>query len=181
MKNKLSWVIFLTLLGISCRIKTKLNKSDLAQMNVYNEKESLILKSVKGDFDTSIIVKKEMYYPQYNPIESDGKYLPQFGVVWYKNKKLEYNPDGDKLIYLIKETPHKVFLEISYLYSDILVLNLNSGTIEKYKHGKVYEFDIYDSRSKPWQPKKIFWDKDYGVIKYITHNNIVWERINLPK
>jgi len=102
--------------------------------------------------------------------------------VWYKNKNLKYHPDGYQLVSIIKKNPkNETFLNIDYLYSDILVPNITTGGIEKLKKGKVYEFDTYHEKAKPEQPKKIFWHEDYGIIKYITHANEVWERINLPK
>ena len=174
---------FLTiLLMLGCGIKTRLSKTDLKWMNVYNEGDTLIFKSDIGDLDTSLIIKKELYYPDYNPVEVHGKYLPQWGVAWYKNKNLQYHPDGGRLINMIKKHPSKeTSLTIDYLYSTVLILNLTTGGIEKYKQGKVYEFDTYHLKGRPEQPKRIFWHEDYGIIKYITHANVVWERINLPK
>lgn len=160
-------------------IKTKLSPAELKWMDVYKEGDILIFRSDIGEFDTSVIIKKEIFYPEYMPVEVHDKYLPQWGVVWYKNKKLEYHPDGYRLINLIKKHPReKTFLTIDYLYSKVLVLNLTAEGIEKYKQGKVYEFDTYHERAKPYQPKKIFWHEDYGVIKYVTHADVVWERIN---
>lgn len=167
---------------LGCGIKTKFSKTDLKWMNVYKEGDTLIFKSDKGDFDTSLIIKKEIYYPEYNPVEVHGKYLPQLGKIWYKNKSLQYHPEGYELISMIKKHPkNETFLNIDYLYSDVLILNLVSGSIEQYKHGKVYEFDTYHPKGRPGQPKKIFWHEDYGIIKYITHADVIWERINLPK
>jgi hypothetical protein len=165
-----------------CGIKTRLSKTDLKWVNVYNEGDTLIFRSDKGDLDTSFIIKKEIYYPDYNPVEVHGKYLPQIAQVWYKNKNLLYHPDGYKLVDIAKEHPRKkTSLTIDYLYSSVIISNLTNGNIEKYKHGKIYEFDTYHEKAKPDQPKKIFWHEDYGIIKYITHANEVWERINLPK
>lgn len=174
--------LLIILLVLGCGIKTKLNNTDLKWMNVYNEGDTLIFKSNKGDRDTSLIIKKELYYPEYNPIEVHGKYLPQSGVVWYKNKNLQYHPNGYRLIDITKEHPrNKTSLSINYLYSDVLILNLVGGSIEKYKHGKVYEFDTYHPNGRPEQPKKIFWHEEFGIIKYITHADVVWERVNLRK
>jgi len=170
------------LLGLGCGIKTKLSKEDLKWMNIYNEGDTLIFKSDKGNFDTTLILKKEIYYPKYNPVEVHGKYLPQLGKIWYKNKNLRYHSGGYELISMIKKHPkNETFLNIDYLYSDVLILNLVGGSIKQYKQGKVYEFDTYRPKGRLEQPKKIFWHEDYGVIKYITHANEVWQRINLPK
>ncbi len=166
---------------LGCGVKTKFSQTDLKWMNVYNEGDVLIFKSGKGELDTSIIVKKEIFYPEYNPGEEHGKYLPQWGVVWYKNRNLKYHPDGDRLITIEKKKPNETYLSIDYLYRSFIVLNLNSGGIEKFKDGKVYAFDTYHEKATGSQPKKVFWHEDYGIIKYITHDNVTWERINLPK
>jgi hypothetical protein len=182
MKYKLIYAIFFlsifTLLG--CGAKTKFKKIEFKWFDVYNKNDTLIFKSDKGEFDTSIIIKKELFYPKYNPIEESGTYLSQWGVIWYKNKNLEYHPDGYRLVTIEKKSPNETFLNINYLYSSILILNIKSGTIEKYKQGKIYEFDTYNEKGKSYQPKKIFWHEKYGIIKYVTHGNVTWERINLP-
>lgn len=165
-----------------CGIKTKLSKEELKWMNVYKEGDTLIFKSDKGEYDTTTIIKKETSYPEYNPVEVHGKYLPQWGEVWYKNKNLEYHPEGYNLITLIKKHPRKeTFLSFDYLYASVIVLNLTNNDIEKYKQGKVYVFDTYHEKAEPKQPKSIFWHEDYGIIKYVTHGGVVWERINIPK
>ena len=110
------------------------------------------------------------------------KYLPQWGEVWYRNTRLQYHPEGDKLVTIFKKHPtNSTFLSIDYLYSDVMVLNLTKRGIEKFKSGKVYEFDTYHEKGRVEQPKKIFWHEDYGIIKYITHADVIWKRINIPK
>jgi len=177
-----SFYFLLIIVGIlGCSVRTKLSQTDLKWMNVYNEGDTLVFKSDKSEVDTTFIIKKEIFYPERNSIEVHGKYLPQWGVVWYRNKNLINHPEGYRMVTLIKKHPkNETFLNIDYLYSDILVPNIAIGSIGKLKKEKVYEFDTYHERAKPEQPKKIFWHEDYGIIKYITHANEVWERINLP-
>lgn len=183
--TKASVIFYLTLITIallSCSVKTKFSKTELKWLDVYNEGDVLVFRSDKGELDTTLIIKKEIYYPTRNSIEVNGKYLPQWGVVWYKNRNLNYHPEGYRLITLIKKHPRNVtFLNINYLYSDVLAPNITSGSLEGTKKGKVYEFDTYHEKATPEQPKKIFWHEDYGIIRYITHGNVVWERINLHK
>lgn len=163
-------------------VRTKFSKEELRWIDVYKEGETLIYKSEKGELDTTLILKKEIFYPEYNPVEVHDKYLPQWGIVWYRNKNLRNHPEGDKLITMFKKHPkNNTYLNITYLYSSITILNLTTGSTAKYKHGKVYEFDTYRSKAKPNEPKKIFWHEDYGIIKYITHADVMWERINLPQ
>jgi len=163
----------------SCEFKPELNDAELSWLNVYTEGDTLIFKSDTGEYDTSIIIKKEVYHPDYNPVEV-SKLKPHYGVVWYKNKNLEYHPDGDRLVDLMKKSADEVSLTINYLYSTVLVLNLNNGGIKKYKQGDVYVFDTDHPKADSPRPKQIFWDKKYGIIKYVTHGNVTWQRIGFP-
>ena len=176
------FTILITLLN-SCGVtKTKLTEKELKWITVYKQNDTLIYKSSQGVLDTSYIVKSEAYYPEYIPIEVHDKYLPHSAVVLYKNKNLEHTPDGNQLIYMVKKYPDKqVRLFINYLSSGFIILDLANNEIEKYKSGKIYTFGTYYSKAESWQPKKFFWHKDYGIIKYITHDDEVWERINLPE
>jgi hypothetical protein len=176
------FTILITLLN-SCGVtKTKLTEKELKWITVYKQNDTLIYKSSQGVLDTSYIVKSEAYYPEYIPIEVHDKYLPHSAVVLYKNKNLEHKPDGNQLIYMVKKYPDKqVRVFINYLSSGFIILDLANNEIEKYKSGKIYEFGTYHSKAESWQPKKIFWHEDYGIIKYITHDDEVWERINLPE
>jgi hypothetical protein len=159
--------------------KTILGPEELQWLNVYNEGDTLIFKSRGGLLDTSYIIKKERFYPEY-AYKDERKYLPEWGVVWYKNKNLFYHPDGDKLITIEKKTPDdNTFMAINYLYGSALVLNKGIKNIRKHMKDGVYEFDTSHPRAEPSQPKKIYWHLKYGIIKYITHDNIEWERINL--
>lgn len=174
-------ILILFMLSSCSGIKTKLSQSELRWMDVYKEGDTLVFKSENGDFDTSTIIKKELFYPAYNPVEVHDKYLPQWGVIWYKNKNLRYNLEGDKMVTIFKKHPkNNTNLNINYLYSNVMVLNLTTGSIEKYKRDKIYEFDTYKENGRPEQPKKIYWHEDHGIIKYVTHAGIMWERINLP-
>jgi hypothetical protein len=164
---------------MSCGIKTKFNHAELKWLNVYKEGDTLIFRSEKGDFDTSIIIKKELFYPEYNPIEVHDRYLPQWGVVWYKNKNLEDHADGYRMITMSKKHPkNKTGLTINFLYSSVIVLDLGKNSIEKYKNGEIYEFDTYHVKAKPYQPRTISWHENLGIVAYITHDSTRWQRIN---
>jgi hypothetical protein len=172
----------MVMVGIAgCAIKTRLSSSDLKWMNCYNQGDTLIFRSDYGQYDTTLIVKKEIFYPPYNPIESDDQFLRQWGVVWYKNKHLKYHPDGYQLVSLMKKRPNETFLSIDYLYSSVLYQNINNGEIDKVKKDNEYEFDTYHPKADPDQPKTIFWNEGYGIIRYITHDGMTWRRINFPQ
>jgi hypothetical protein len=179
-KPMLFAALLLIISSCKCSVKTKLNETDLKWTNVYKEGDTLIFQSNNGEYDTSVIVKKQTYYNDYNPIEV-SKYQEQVAVVWYKNKHLVYHPDGYRLVEVTKNSPGKnASLAIDYLYSDVLYSSNHRDSIKKVKAGKVYRFDTYNARSKSWQPKEIIWHEDFGVIEYTTHGGDVWKRINIP-
>jgi hypothetical protein len=183
-KSILTFILFLIIYAISgCDgIKTKLSREELKWINVYHKGDTLVFRSEKGELDTSFIIKREIFYPEYMPGEVHDKYLPQWGVVWYKNKNLKYHPDGYRMITIEKKHPKSnTFLSIDYLYASVLVPNLTAAHVGKYRQNKVYEFDTYSEKGKAEQPKKIFWHEEYGIVKYITHANVVWERVNYLK
>jgi hypothetical protein len=182
-KNVLLVYLLIAIVGASsCHVKTSLSPSELRWVNVYREGDTLVFKSDKGEFDTTTIVKKEIFYPEYNPIESNGHFLPQWGVVWYKNKHLTYHPDGDQMVTIIKKRPSaETFLSVDYLYSGVIYVNITKDSINRVKKGKIYEFDASNPRAKLAQPKTIYWHEDFGIIKYVTYDGTVWTRLNVPK
>jgi hypothetical protein len=178
----LSVGIFTAILFSSCAVKTEFTADELRWLNVYNEGDTLIFRSEDGQFDTSYIIKKEIYYPEYMPVEVHGKYLPHSGTVWYKNKKLTYHPNGQRLIQIVKKEPHKdTYVLIDYLYGLHSIPDINDAKFKQLKESNVYEFDTFHPRGKPDQPKKIYWDENWGIVRYVTHDNMTWQRINLSK
>jgi hypothetical protein len=159
--------------------KTKLGPPELEWINVYNEGDTLIFRSQNGMFDSSFIIKKEIYYPDYD-YKNERKYLPQWGVLWYRNKHLINHPDGYRLITIEKKTPQdNTYFQLNFLYSSAVFFNKELNSFKQTIKGDIYEFNTYIPNSPEWKPKRIYWHKKYGIIKYITHDNIAWERINI--
>lgn len=161
----------------SCGIKTEFDENESSWLNVYNEGDTLIFKSEDNVFDTTFIIQKEIYYPNYNPVELHGKYLPKHGIIWYRNSQLIHSPEGDKLLSLIKKEPSgKTSLTISYKYSHFIVLNIDK--LNQYFHDGLYEFEASNSEVDSLKPKKIFWHEKRGITKYVTGNNVTWKKID---
>lgn len=164
---------------ICCGMKPTFNEDELMWLSVYDEGDTLIFKSDSGVFDTTIIIAKEIFYPDYNPIESHGTYLPQYGVIWYKNANLRYHEEGDRLITLIKKEPDKkTFLAISFKYSNFIFLDISGENLDKFLKGNLYEFESPNERVDLLEPKIILWDKDKGIVQYVTGDSSVWRRVN---
>lgn len=173
---------FIPVLIICCFIgctrgKTKLTAAELKWIDPYKEGDTLIFRSGKGEFDTSYIFKKEVFYGEANSIET-GEYQHQWARIFYKNKK-NY-PDGHELITLIKPDPPKeANLFVNYLHSSFIAVEISNAS--QFKKGQVYEFDTYHSRAEADQPMKIYWHEEYGITRYMNHDSSIWDRINLPQ
>ena len=163
-----------------CTNRTKLSSDDLKWINVYWEGDTLIFQSEKGDLDTSVIVKKEVFNIEYSSPEQTGTVIHQWGVVYYKNSKLRYHPDGFQMINIEKKEGNITSVNINYLYTNVLIMNSADLNLDRYKHNGVYEFDIEKSGNSD-DLKKIFWSKDLGLIKYISSDGTTWKRVNLPR
>lgn len=169
--------VILALFQISCLYqKTRLSTDELKWVKVYKAGDTLIFKSTSNTYDTSYIIKNEVTYPEYMPITVHDKYLPEEAVIRYKNDRLKYDSAGDDLIYITKSSPrNNTRLFIKYLYAGVVFPDMNGA--EKYRRGNVYEFDTYHPKADSAEPKKLFWHEDRGIIRYITHADVVWERV----
>jgi hypothetical protein len=157
-----------------CLRKIELPKDELKLMDLYKVGDTLVFKSDKGHYDTSIIIKEEIFYEDYEAPFED-KYLSQIGVIWYKNTKLKDDPNGRQLIRLEKKTPAKTLLVISYLYSDIFILDFRSSDL---KPNSTYDFMTHQANNNSDNPKKIYWSTENGIVGYVTNDQVVWRRVN---
>ena len=89
---------------------------------MYEQGDTLIFESETGTLDTTIILSKLTFYPDYNPIELHGKYHPQFGQIWYYNKNTPYINDGKELVYLAKNTPNQKQM-------DLYAISINTSSL----------------------------------------------------
>lgn len=188
----------------SCGKKVYINEEDLKVIDVYNVHDKLVFQNVATkETDTSIITKKEVYHENYDWLRHDG-YQPHYAEVRYKNSRLKYGEDNqDVLIGMGKRKPDEGDgFGVSYLYSQFFFQELDELDLRFYR---IKEYDLntlhtitlesitktfnkvlIQSRGKhpkhkpkdDFKPQKLYWDKDYGIIKYETYGRDVWERIN---
>jgi len=206
MKKSIAIILVMGLFSLfSCAKKVYIDAETLEVIkNVYNEGDVLIFQNIATqETDTSTITKKEVYHNDYDWFRHDG-YQPHQAKVWYQNKRLKYGENNqDRIISSEKRKPHdKDGFNVSYLYSafqfyDLEEIDLRVSRIEEYdletlhtitleSVPKTFSKVIIQSigkhpRHKPeddFKPKTLYWDKDYGIIKYITYSGEVWERIN---
>lgn len=178
-------IIFTTVILVAlCGCKTRLDNADLTWLP-YHEGDTLIFKSNDNKFDTTIIVRKEIIYPNYNPVEVHGKYHPQIGRIWYFNKNVPYINDGKEMVYLQKNNPDKkTDGYISYFNStfffDIDYFKETNDTVSF--NGKQYRdiiqiTDSYKINLTCDNLRTLWWSKKSGLLKYETCNGQIWIRI----
>lgn len=165
--------VFVGIVSLTCTapVKTKLNNVDLIWIDPYRDGDTLIFRSDDAELDTTFIIKKHLFYPEYMPIEVHDKYLPHTAIVTYANRKML---KADEIVSLRKRQPDgETILTISYLFS-VFVANIEEpGTLPS-KDGDLYLFDTYNPIAKPWSPMKLYWSEKRGIVKYTSHDSTTW-------
>lgn len=174
----------------SCAKKVYFNKQELEKFNVYDEGDTLVFKNTKTkQTDTSIIIKKHKYHVFQYLANSDYKH--HLADLIYSNKTLP-KADGKNQHYMIalsKSTPEQVVNQsISYLNSDFLFeenmsflkerLSITNKSFDKVYKLSYNEENPFGRKINGSNPEFLYWDDDYGIIKYITFDGAIWERIN---
>lgn len=182
--GNISTILTITILCLLFGCKTKLDKADLTWLT-FKKGDTLIFKSSDSKYDTTLILKIETTYPEYNPVEVHGKYHPQIGLIWYFNKNVPYINDGKEMVYLEKNDPaQKAVGYISYYNSTFFFdTDYFNETNEILKiNGKNYNDIIKITNSYKINLtcdnlRTIWWSKQYGILKYETCEGEIWTRI----
>lgn len=156
-------------------------------MTPYEKNDTLIFQNVHSlDLDTTIITDKEVYHPSFQPIARSN--IPHTARIWYYNKQNEYN-DVKQMLEMYKDDPNEpAFPLIKYLGISIWVEDAElskfrenlSITNKEFKNVYIFGLSEYSTGQEKHmhELQTIFWDQEYGLIKYITYNQQTWERIN---
>lgn len=193
MKNYIITFIILTIIFTlnSCGIfikKVKYDKEDLEFYNVYKVKDSLIFQSLSTQKkDTSIIISKRIYtdrdwFRNVNQEIRDLRYSNHIfkNPLYYNNSSNLFA--NDKIRDSINHKFVCSYLRSKFLVDDkTIIKDLVTLTLLKKDFNNVYEL-VY-KRPKfhggtDDDPEILYWDKKYGIIKYITFNGEIWERVN---
>lgn len=173
------------LLNSCCPFKTKFTDKELKWLDPYEEGDTLIFRSAKGDMDTSWIVQKVIYYPECNPIANDAKYKFHTARIFYQNSKQKYSSGGKEFISIVKyeDSPriHIFYLNKGFSLDSPKMMELHRSIqdVKRIESESVYVFTDYHPKSEPEDIEFLFWHDDFGLIKYITHSGMEWKRINL--
>jgi hypothetical protein len=196
MRNYLSVIIVLVIIltFTSCGLfvkKVSFTKEELEWFNVFNVNDELIFQSLQTQKkDTSIITYKNLNY-QYNPIVAEKR--TQCMNVTYSNnryKYADYQSKTETLIFdcksdVIDKNPY--YLGLTYLRSSFkidsttVIKDFETLTLSQKSFNNVYELTYKRMKfhgGKDDDPEILYWDKQHGIIKYITFKGEVWERVN---
>jgi hypothetical protein len=179
--NSMKFITYLTctilLTSLSCcKGKMKLTDREYDWINAYNEGDTLVFQSSMGEFDTTVIVAKEVFnFERYAETDPD----PVTANVWYKNRRLNrnYNPNGDQLVGISKSADQTT-LVISYLYSRYIIAKMGDDLYTDPDKPIVFEFDTSKPDRETWQPKKLYWHRKFGLVRYVTTDDVVWIKLD---
>ncbi|MCZ8297398.1 MAG: hypothetical protein O9297_09305 [Flavobacterium sp.] len=190
MKNYISvFIIFSIILTFtSCGLfvkKVSFTKEELECFNVYKVNDIIIFQSLKTQQkDTSIIAYKSLNY-QYNPIVADKR--TQCMNVTYTNNKYSNNKNKTETLIFDCKDNNQYVLGLTYLKSnfkfdntsvikELETLSLYSKSFKNVHELKCKRMKFHGGTDD--DPETLYWDKQYGIIKYITFKGEVWERVN---
>ena len=156
----------------------------------YEKGDTIIFQSKRGEFDTIYILEKKIWYSDYNWPEQHGKYNPQLGNLYYYNSKVPYIDQGKSLIEMYKNDPKEPADVTFNFYNSIFFLKEdNFHFIGSFKShlGIVYK-DVFriskieeqttSSRNNN-KPSVLYWSKSFGLIRYETYSNEIWELLEI--
>lgn len=195
MRNYIASLIILAIIFTlnSCGLfKKKINftKEELEFFNVYNTNDVLIYQNLTTkNKDTSIIVSKRIYH-EYDWLRHDNKV--HCVNINYKNSKYRYpnyQEKSETMFNYCKGEPSQsaYYIDFTYLNSNFKLNNttetksLETLTLSQKSFNNVYELVYKRPKFHGGQvddPEILYWDRKYGIIKYITFNGEIWERIN---
>lgn len=191
MKNNIISLSVLTILFFftSCSVfikKEKYSKNQLEYYNVYNANDTLIFQSLSTKKkDTSIVISKRIYtdadwFRNINQEIMDLRYTNNLfkNTLYYENSSNLFNNFYPNSIsefscFYLRSTFKLDNATKKKDYVDLTLSKQNFNDVYElvYKRAKFYE-------GKDDDPEILYWDKKNGIIKYVTFNGEVWERIN---
>jgi len=181
-------LISLGCIASSCLKRPNLTRNELSGFNVYKKNDTIIFQNlISKEKDTTIIVSKKKYH-SYEPM-INLKYIYAHAVVQYKNKNIKnsYNPETATMFGLCKKNN----APINPLYFNYLNSNFDLDSETQKQSVILFQSDkkienayllIYHkpefSGANEDSPEILYWDTEYGIVKFITFKGDIWERIN---
>ncbi len=188
-------LIALAMAGLfsSCGMKyVNFTKEERELFDTYSKNDTLIFQNLfNGERDTTIIDEKRIYH-DFDPWMH--KNIEHCMSVSYTTKRFKYHENDVKtesFLFTCKARPDEIKKKhFSYLRANFY-FNENAKVVDKETlsiTGKEFT-DVYQlvyfapqfTSSRDFSPHILYWDKKYGIIKYITMSGEVWERVNFSK
>lgn len=174
----------------ACINTTYFTADDLAWVEVYSENDTLVFQETASlEKDTTIITKKDIYHPGYQPIARGGL-IPHSADLWYWNKEYSHMDNRDaRLLEMYKDDDHipaKPWINYLGFSFNVGAASLEFNEVDlsllNKSFRKVYIFAKDKHRlhreEQNRNPQILYWDKEYGIIKYEDYDGNAWERIN---
>mgnify|MGYP003578224888 CR=1 FL=1 len=180
--------VFLTvswLLVMSCGVKTEFSTQDLQWVN-YQVGDSLIFSNEQGNFDTVLIVTRDVYYSEYNPIELHDKFHPQIATVTAKRP----NDSVFTFVELQKKHPNKPAIwgiEIKFpgffSSTDTIVNAYKNRNLIPGRENAYYQLSQRVNDINRFESNKILFishiylSANYEIVAYEMSSGEYWKRI----
>jgi len=182
MKKVVPLLLLILCLGLtSCKCKTvRFSKEELAWFNVYNKKDVLIFQSLRTQQkDTTRILRKQVIF-DFDPWLHPNT-LPQIARMKYRNKNLKgtFTDNEDYMFYeFARSTGNKSlnYLNMVFTLRDTMQKRTTRLSISGKQFTNAYRLTATHGRGS--QPQVLYWDTDYGILKYVTFDGELWERVN---
>lgn len=190
MKYKIFNIVFfiIVLTFVSCIKRPNLSREELIGYNIYKKNDTIIFQNLTTKIkDTTIIVNKQKYH-SYEPMV-DTKYIYHCANTEYRNNKIN-NPNYPNTAFMFSlcKTDNNSLNPINFNYLNSyfkLDEKTEKQTITMFLSDKKIDnayFLVYNkpkfSAATEDSPQILYWDMNFGIVKYITFKGDVWERIN---
>lgn len=184
MKNLICLLLAFGELG--CQRNVYFNDFEKSLLNIYNEGDTLIFKSERGETDTSYILRKKVDYAEWNPFAHHENYKTLVGVISYGSKKKMFQGDMYRrtVLSLGKNAPDSTFLSVSYdgILASWNFAKFSMSSWYKYKvEEDLYRFKVIRKEEDSISEGQLFFHLRHGIVKYITREGEIWERINIKE
>ena len=156
----------------SCGLSGRFDSDDMKWIDPYEHGDTIVFKSSREEFDTTVIVSIE------RSRKNDWGEIIRHVAVKYSNGKFKPDSDPETLISITKFETGEAQMVISYLGTFYVVGNPDSIYLKTYsKEADCLVLNTYGDGEPDYEPKTIYWRVDSGLVRYVSHDDVMWRRI----
>lgn len=179
---------FLTLIACS---RTYRIPEKYLELNPYGEKDVLVFKSNRGEYDSLFIVGSGSYISENDPLDASS----DKEETYYVNSKDDLRDSFVSKIITLRSTEEEgLILEINFTSENARFYGPRSFKVKKLDDLTINEIEINDRKyNDVWLfygsdleyvdrdnfIEKIYWSKRHGVIRYDKKNGEYWELMDI--